>query len=143
MGKFATMEEASAFHDSPGDQGDSVEARHGRGASKRRRTRTAVRRGSRRHRVVIVVCEARSRERSLGEEHMATFDALIDDLGSRFGLGANARTLIREVLALIAGSPGGLGGFLDTFKSAGLSSEVAAWLGRPDAAPLTAQQVER
>jgi OmpA-OmpF porin, OOP family len=74
---------------------------------------------------------------------MATFDALIDDLGSRFGLGANARMLIREVLAMIASSPGGLGGFLDTFKSAGLSSEVASWLGRPDATPLAAHQVER
>jgi outer membrane protein OmpA-like peptidoglycan-associated protein len=36
-----------------------------------------------------------------------------------------------------------LGGFLDTFKSAGLASEVASWLGHPDAAPLAAQQVER
>ena len=74
---------------------------------------------------------------------MATFDTLIDDLASRYGLGANARSLIKEVLVMIANSPGGLGGFLDTFKSAGLSQEVASWLGRPDAAPAAAQQVER
>ena len=74
---------------------------------------------------------------------MATFDTLIDDLASRFGLGANARSLVKEILTMISGSPGGLGGFLDKFKSAGLTSEVATWLGRPDAAPIAAGQVER
>jgi outer membrane protein OmpA-like peptidoglycan-associated protein/uncharacterized protein YidB (DUF937 family)/outer membrane biosynthesis protein TonB len=74
---------------------------------------------------------------------MATFDTLIDDLATRFGLGANARTLVREVLAMISSSPGGFGGFLDKFKSAGLTSEVASWLGRPDASPIAAGQVER
>ena len=74
---------------------------------------------------------------------MATFDTLIDDLASRYGLGANARALIREVLAMISSSSGGLGGFLDTFRSAGLTSEVASWLGHPDAAPMAAGQVER
>ena len=74
---------------------------------------------------------------------MATFDSLIDDLASRFGLGANARTLVKEVLTMISTSPGGLGGFLDKLKSAGLTSEVASWLGRPDAAPIAAGQVER
>ena len=74
---------------------------------------------------------------------MAMFDTLVDDLASRYGLGANARTLVREVLALIANSPGGLGGFLDRLKSGGLTSEVASWLGRPDAAPLAAERVEQ
>ena len=74
---------------------------------------------------------------------MATFDTLIDDLASRFGLGANARSLIKEVLTMISSSPGGLGGFLDKFKSAGLTSEVASWLGHPDASPIAAGQVER
>ena len=72
---------------------------------------------------------------------MATFDALIDDLASRFGLGVNARTLVKEVLAIISTSPGGFSGFLDKLKSGGL--EVASWLGRPDAAPIAAGQVER
>jgi OOP family OmpA-OmpF porin len=74
---------------------------------------------------------------------MATFDTLTDDLATRFGLGANARTLIKEVLTIISSSPGGLGGFLDKFKSAGLTSDVASWLGRPDASPIAAGQVER
>jgi outer membrane protein OmpA-like peptidoglycan-associated protein/uncharacterized protein YidB (DUF937 family) len=74
---------------------------------------------------------------------MATFDTLIDDLATQFGLGANARTLVREVLAMISSSSGGFGGFLDKFKSAGLTSEVASWLGRPDASPIAAGEVER
>jgi outer membrane protein OmpA-like peptidoglycan-associated protein/uncharacterized protein YidB (DUF937 family) len=74
---------------------------------------------------------------------MATFDTLIDDLAGRFGLGVNARTLVKEVLTMISTSPGGLGGFLDKLKSAGLTSEVGSWLGRPDAAPIAAGQIER
>ena len=74
---------------------------------------------------------------------MATFDTLIDDLAGRFGLGANARTLVKEVLTLISTSQGGLGGFLDRLKSGGLTSEVGSWLGRPDAAPIAAGQIER
>jgi|GEM_PF-237882 len=74
---------------------------------------------------------------------MATFDALIDDLASRFGLGANARALIGEALTMISTSPGGLAGFLDRLKSAGLTSEAASWLGHPDASPIGAAQIER
>ncbi len=74
---------------------------------------------------------------------MATFDALINDLAGRFELGDNARTLVKEVLAMMSNSPGGFGGFLDRFKAAGLTSEVASWLGRPDAGPIAAGQVER
>ena len=74
---------------------------------------------------------------------MATFDTLIDDLAGRFGLGVNARTLVKEVLTMISTSQGGLGGFLDKLKSAGLTSEVGSWLGRPDAAPVAAGQIER
>jgi OmpA-OmpF porin, OOP family len=82
-------------------------------------------------------------ERTLGEDDMATFDTLIDDLAGRFGLGVNARTLVKEVLTMISTSPGGLGGFLDKLKSAGLASEVASWVGRAGAAPVAAGQIER
>jgi OmpA-OmpF porin, OOP family len=74
---------------------------------------------------------------------MATFDTLIDDLAGRFGLGVNARTLVKEVLTMISTSQGGLGGFLDRLKSGGLTSEVGSWLGHPDAAPIAAGQIER
>jgi outer membrane protein OmpA-like peptidoglycan-associated protein/uncharacterized protein YidB (DUF937 family) len=74
---------------------------------------------------------------------MAIFDTLIDDVASRFGLGSNARPLIREILAIITGSPGGVSGFLNTLKSAGLSSEVASWMGQANAAPAPTDQLER
>ncbi len=69
---------------------------------------------------------------------MALFDALIDDLATRFGLGATAAPLTREALALIVGAEGGLAGFLDLFKRCGLDALAASWLGRSDPQPLTA-----
>jgi OmpA-OmpF porin, OOP family len=78
---------------------------------------------------------------NLGGNGMALFDALINDIAGRFGLGANAGPLVQEVLKLITSSPGGVGGFLDKLKSAGLSSEIASWLGHTDAAPLSADRL--
>ncbi|HEY6517909.1 MAG TPA: OmpA family protein [Roseiarcus sp.] len=74
---------------------------------------------------------------------MATFDTLIEILASRFGLGATARLLVSEVVAAISAPPGGLGGFLDKLKSAGLASEVASWVGHPDVDAATPSQIER
>lgn len=74
---------------------------------------------------------------------MAMFDGLIDEIAGRFGLGANAGPLVREVLGLMTGSPGGIGGFLNTLKSAGLSSEVSSWMGQANPAPMTAQLADR
>ena len=69
---------------------------------------------------------------------MALFDALIDDLASRFGLGATAAPLTREAVALIVGAEGGLAGFVNLFKRAKLDALVASWLGGSDPQPLTA-----
>ena len=44
---------------------------------------------------------------------MALFDELINDIAGRFGLGATATALVREVLNMVVNSPGGTGGFLD------------------------------
>jgi len=74
---------------------------------------------------------------------MAIFDILIDDVASQFGLGSNAGPFIREILSMITGTPGGVGGFLNNVKAGGLSSEAASWLGHANAAPLAATQVER
>jgi OmpA-OmpF porin, OOP family len=74
---------------------------------------------------------------------MAILDNVIEDVGSRFGLGSNAGPLLREVVQLITGSPGGIGGFIEKFRSAGLASQVASWLGRSDGAVLTGPQVEQ
>ncbi len=74
---------------------------------------------------------------------MATFDTLIDDLAKRYGLGANAGPVVKEVLAMITNYPGGLGGFLERLRSAGLASDVASWLGNSNAGPIAAGEVER
>jgi outer membrane protein OmpA-like peptidoglycan-associated protein/uncharacterized protein YidB (DUF937 family) len=73
---------------------------------------------------------------------MALFDAIINDVGARFGLGANAAPLVREVVHLVVTPNGGLAGLIDKFKSAGLGSELLSWLGNTAGAGLTAQQVE-
>ena len=74
---------------------------------------------------------------------MTTLDNTIEDVAGRFGLGPKTGPLMNEVTQLITGSPGGIGGFIDKCKSAGLGSEVASWLGRTDGAALTAPQVEK
>jgi OmpA-OmpF porin, OOP family len=74
---------------------------------------------------------------------MALFDGLINDIAARFGLGPSAGPLVREILNTVTSSPGGIGGFLDRLKSAGLSSEIASWLGHSNAAPLSADQLTR
>ena len=74
---------------------------------------------------------------------MAMIDSAIDDVAGRFGLGPKAGQLMQEVVHLITGSPGGLGGFIDKFRSAGLGSEVTSWLGRTDGTVLAGPQVER
>jgi OmpA-OmpF porin, OOP family len=83
----------------------------------------------------------------LGGNDMALFDGLIDglinDIAGRFGLGASAAPLVREILNVVTNSPGGVGGFLDKLKSAGLGSEIASWLGHTDAAALSADQLSR
>jgi OmpA-OmpF porin, OOP family len=72
---------------------------------------------------------------------MALFDELVNDVAGRFGLGATATALVREVLNMVVNSPGGIGGFLERLKSAGLGSAVTAWLGNSNAAALTTQQL--
>jgi outer membrane protein OmpA-like peptidoglycan-associated protein/uncharacterized protein YidB (DUF937 family) len=71
------------------------------------------------------------------------FDQMIDDAASRFGLGAKAGPLLRELLQYIMDSPGGIGGLINKFKSAGLAREVTAWLGNGNAAALSPTQVEQ
>src|SRR6516225_7711572 len=74
---------------------------------------------------------------------MAMIDSGIDDVAGRFGLGPKAGQLMQEVVRLITGSPGGVTGFIDKFRSAGLGSEVTSWLGRSDGVALAGPQVER
>jgi len=74
---------------------------------------------------------------------MTTIDNLAGDLDGRFHLGAKSEPLIRQVLQLITAGAGGIGGFLDRLRSAGLGSTVSSWLGTENGPTLTGQQVER
>jgi OmpA-OmpF porin, OOP family len=74
---------------------------------------------------------------------MSQLDQMIDEVASRFGLGDKAVSMVREVVALMMNSPGGIGGFIDKIKSAGLVREASAWLGNPNAAALSSSQVEQ
>jgi len=67
---------------------------------------------------------------------MATFDKLIQEIGSRYCIGPKACPLVQETFGLI------IGGFLDRFKAAGFAAEVASWLGGTEVVPLSGQEVE-
>jgi OmpA-OmpF porin, OOP family len=74
---------------------------------------------------------------------MILMDNEIDDIAGRFGLGAKSGQLVQEVVLLMTGSPGGIRGFIDKFRSAGLGAEVTSWLGRTDGAALAGPAVEK
>ena len=73
---------------------------------------------------------------------MTIIDNAVDDIASRFGLGAKSGQLVQEVVGLMTGTPGGIGGFIDKFRSAGLGNEVTSWLGRADGSALSGSAVE-
>ena len=73
---------------------------------------------------------------------MAVLDGLAKEIALRFDLGVKARTLVQEVADLIATQPGGLGGFLDKFRGAGLDAKVTSWLGGPSPMALSAREVK-
>ena len=72
------------------------------------------------------------------------FDVLIRELGARFGLGDKSGELLRIVLAYMTNKEtGGLAGFLEKFKAAGLGPVVQSWLGNTvSPQPLNNTQVE-
>jgi outer membrane protein OmpA-like peptidoglycan-associated protein/uncharacterized protein YidB (DUF937 family) len=64
-------------------------------------------------------------------------DSLIGEVGSRLGLGDQARPLVQMLLGRIADpASGGVSGFLDRFRSAGLGDMVTSWLGSGSATPI-------
>lgn len=73
---------------------------------------------------------------------MALFDSLIGEIGQRWSLGAQAEPLVREVVRLVAGGPGGVSGFLDKLKTTGLAPDVSSWIGGNGAGTLTPRALE-
>ena len=70
------------------------------------------------------------------------FDGLIREVADRFGLGPQAGALVREVLRFVSETPGGIAGFLDKFRNAGLAGLVTSWVGKTDNQPLSVTQLE-
>ena len=73
---------------------------------------------------------------------MMTLNQIVDDVTSKYGLGSSGGPLVREVLGVVTGGQGGIGGFIDRLKGAGLGNLISSWLGRTDAEPLSVPQVE-
>ncbi len=73
------------------------------------------------------------------------FDALIREVGTRFGLGDKAGPLVQMLLAYMTNSDtGGLAGFVEKFKRAGLGAMASSWLGgTASAQSITPTQVEQ
>ena len=73
---------------------------------------------------------------------MTMIDTLTNEMGSRFGIGARAQPLMRELLQLMTGGPGGLGGFLDRFRNAGMGNEVSSFMGGKNETALPPKAVD-
>jgi uncharacterized protein YidB (DUF937 family) len=72
------------------------------------------------------------------------FDTLVRELSSQFGLGGKADALVRAVLTyLFQEQPGGLSGFLDRFRRAGLGDLVTSWIGNPAPREITTAQLDK
>jgi len=63
-----------------------------------------------------------------GKSVMALFDGITSEIAAKFGLGPAAAPLVTEVVTVVAGGPGGLGGFVDRVHASGLGPHVSAWL---------------
>jgi outer membrane protein OmpA-like peptidoglycan-associated protein/uncharacterized protein YidB (DUF937 family) len=73
------------------------------------------------------------------------FDAIIQEISQRFGLGDKGQALIASLLALIFDkNSGGIAGLLEKFKQQGLGDVFTSWLGGASATPVAigTQQVE-
>jgi hypothetical protein len=59
---------------------------------------------------------------------MATLDQIVDEVTSKYGLGSQGGPLVRELLTLVTGGQGGIGGFIDRLKvRASESSSRRGW----------------
>lgn len=72
------------------------------------------------------------------------FDLLIKEVASRFGLGDKAGPLVQMLLSYMTNKDtGGLTGFMDKFKGAGLGDMAQSWLGGGASAhAITPSQIE-
>ncbi len=70
------------------------------------------------------------------------FDALVEDLSQRYGLGDRGRDLFGLLVAYIHNDRrGGFTGFIEGFREQGHGELVSSWLGNPEAGGLNASDV--
>lgn len=74
---------------------------------------------------------------------MALFDSLINEAAEKFGLGGKAAPLLTSLLGIMTSEQsGGITGFLDRFRSAGLGDLVSSWIGGGENKTLSTGQLE-
>src|SRR5215468_12561744 len=75
---------------------------------------------------------------------MTILEPIINEVSEQFGLRGKAGPLMTSLLSLIANErTGGLQGFLDQFRRAGLGDIVSSWVSRGSNTPITTEQLER
>ena len=74
---------------------------------------------------------------------MGAMDLLVNEVGSRFGMtGDRAGSLLTALLSLIQEQSGGLNGFLEKFRRAGLSDSVSGWLSGSTPTAINAESLQ-
>ena len=76
---------------------------------------------------------------------VSMFDSLLNEVASRFGISLDkAKLLLGSLIALIFNEKsGGVGGFVDRFRSLGLGGMVDSWIGDSPNEPISASQLEQ
>jgi outer membrane protein OmpA-like peptidoglycan-associated protein/uncharacterized protein YidB (DUF937 family) len=74
---------------------------------------------------------------------MGTLDTVLADVGTQFGIsGSKSTSLLSGLLSMITETPGGMAGFLDRFRQAGLSEVVSSWVGGNTPRPISNTALE-
>jgi len=75
---------------------------------------------------------------------MTILEPIINDVSEQFGLRGKAGPIMNALLILMSNErTGGLQGFLDQFRRAGLGETVSSWVSRGSNTPITTEQLER
>jgi OmpA-OmpF porin, OOP family len=75
---------------------------------------------------------------------MTILEPIINEVSEQFGLRGKAGPTMNALLILVSNErTGGLQGFLDQFRRAGLGETVSSWVSRGSNTPITTEQLER
>jgi len=75
---------------------------------------------------------------------MTILEPIINEVSEQFGLRGKAGPTMNALLIIMSNErTGGLQGFLDQFRRAGLGETVSSWVSRGSNTPITTEQLER